>query len=207
MLGNNKWLVLVVVSTALFLISIDMTVLYTALPRLTHDLAASSSQKLWIVDTFPLVMAGLLPTMGMVGDRIGHRRVFLWGLIAFASASLIAAYSPSANVLIAARAFLAVGASMMMPATLSLLRLTFTTDKERGQAIGVWAAVFSGGVAIGPLIGGALLSHFWWGSVFLINVPVVVMALIYSIHSARWKGEPRAAARPPEFTTRHGRNG
>ena len=178
MLSNNKWLVLVVVSTALFLISIDMTVLYTALPRLTHDLAADNSQKLWIVDTFPLVMAGLLPTMGMLGDRIGHRRVFLWGLIAFASASLTAAYAPSANVLIAARAFLAVGASMMMPATLSLLRLTFTTDKERGQAIGIWAAVFSGGVAIGPLIGGALLSHFWWGSVFLINVPVVVMAFI-----------------------------
>jgi len=180
MLSNNKWLVLVVVSTALFLISIDMTVLYTALPRLTHDLAADNSQKLWIVDTFPLVMAGLLPTMGVLGDRIGHRRTFLWGLIAFASASLTAAYAPSANVLIAARAFLAVGASMMMPATLSLLRLTFTTDKERGQAIGIWAAVFSGGVAIGPLIGGALLSHFWWGSVFLINVPVVVMALIFT---------------------------
>ena len=160
--------------------ALSMTVLYTALPRLTHDLAADSSQKLWIVDTFPLVMAGLLPTMGMLGDRIGHRRIFLWGLIAFASASLIAAYAPSANVLIAARALLAVGASAMMPATLSLLRLTFTTDKERGQAIGIWAAVFSGGVAIGPLIGGALLSHFWWGSVFLINVPVVVMALIFT---------------------------
>src|SRR5580698_10770462 len=157
-----------------------MTVVYTALPRLTKNHDAVSIQKLCIVDTFPLVMAGLLPTMGMLGDRIGHRRVFLWGLIAFASASLLAAYAPSANVLIAARAFLAVGASMMMPATLSLLRLTFTTDKERGQAIGVWAAVFSGGVAIGPLIGGALLSHFWWGSVFLINVPVVVLALIFT---------------------------
>jgi DHA2 family multidrug resistance protein-like MFS transporter len=177
---SNKWLLLVVVSTALFLISIDMTVLYTALPRLTHDLAASSSQKLWIVNAFPLVMAGLLPTMGLLGDRIGHRRIFLWGLVAFASASLLAAYAPSANVLIGARAFLAVAASMMMPATLSLLRLTFTTDKERGQAIGIWAAVFSGGVAIGPLIGGALLSHFWWGSVFLINVPVVVLALIFT---------------------------
>ena len=177
---SNKWLVLVVVSTALFLISIDMTVLYTALPRLTHDLAAGNSQKLWIVNAFPLVMAGLLPTMGSLGDRIGHRRIFIWGLIAFASASLIAAYAPSANILIAARAFLAVGASMMMPATLSLLRLTFTTDKERGQAIGIWAAVFSGGVAIGPLIGGALLSHFSWGSVFLINVPVVVLALIFT---------------------------
>ena len=125
-------------------------------------------------------MAGLLPTMGVLGDRIGHRRTFLWGLLAFALASLIAAFAPSANVLIAARAFLAVGASMMMPATLSLLRLTFTTDKERGEAIGIWAAVFSGGVAIGPLIGGALLGHFWWGSVFLINVLVVVMALIFT---------------------------
>jgi DHA2 family multidrug resistance protein-like MFS transporter len=180
MLNNNKWLVLVVVSTALFLISIDMTVLYTALPRLTHDLAAGSSQKLWIVNAFPLVMAGLLPTMGALGDRVGHRRIFLWGLIAFASASVIAASALSANVLIAARAFLAVGASMMMPATLSLLRLTFTTDKERTQAIGIWAAIFSGGVAAGPLIGGFLLSHFWWGSVFLVNVPVVALALIFT---------------------------
>jgi len=178
MLYNNRWLVLVVVSTALFLISIDMTVLYTALPRLTHDLGASNSQKLWIVNAFPLVMAGLLPTMGALGDRVGHRRIFLWGLVVFGIASLIGAYAPSANTLIAARAFLAVGASMMMPATLSLLRLTFTTDKDRAFAIGIWASVFSGGFAVGPLIGGVLLGHFWWGSVFLINVPVVVIALI-----------------------------
>ena len=158
MLCNNRWFVLVVVSTALFLISIDMTVLNTALPRLTHDLGASNNQKLWIVNAFPLVMAGLLPTLGALGDRVGHRRTFLWGLVAFGVASLIAAYAPSANTLVAARAFLAVGASWAMTATLSLLRLTFTTDKDL-LAIGIWASVFSGGFAVcSPLIGGGLFS-------------------------------------------------
>lgn len=175
---RNRWLVLTIVSSALFLIVIDMTVLYTALPRLTHDLAATANQKLWIVNAYPLVVAGLLPGLGGLGDRVGHKHMFLSGLVVFGLASLAAAFAPTPAALIAARVLLAVGAAMMMPATLSLIRLTFTDEKERAFAIGIWAAVASGGAALGPVVGGLLLEWFWWGSVFLINVPIVVLALI-----------------------------
>jgi MFS transporter, DHA2 family, multidrug resistance protein len=180
MLPQNRWLVLAIVSSALFLIVVDMTVLYTALPRLTHDLAASASEKLWIMNIYPLVVAGLLPGLGTLGDKLGHKRMFMNGLAVFGLASLCAAYSPNPEILIAARAFLACGAAMMMPATLSIIRLTFTDEKERSLAIGIWAAIASGGAAIGPVAGGVLLEYFWWGSVFLINVPVVLVALALS---------------------------
>ncbi len=173
----GRWLVLAIVSSALLLIVIDMTVLYTALPRLTHDLGVSASAKLWIVNIYALVVSGLLPGMGTLGDRLGHKRLFMAGLAIFGLASLAAAYSPSAGWLIAARTLLAVGAAMMMPATLSILRLTFTDERERAIAIGVWASVASGGAAFGPVLGGVLLEHFWWGSVFLINLPIVLLAL------------------------------
>ncbi|MCF7645692.1 MFS transporter [Bacillus subtilis] len=178
---QNRWLVLAIVSSALFLIVIDMTVLYTALPRLTHDLAASASEKLWIINAYPLVVAGLLPGVGNLGDRLGHKRMFTAGLAVFGLASLAAAYAPTAEVLIAARVLLAVGAAMMMPATLSIIRLTFEDEHERSFAIGIWAAVASGGAAFGPVVGGVLLEYFWWGSVFLINVPVVVIALLFAV--------------------------
>lgn len=174
---GNRWLVLAIVSIALLLIVIDMTVLYTALPVLTHDLHATGKQKLWIVNMYPLVVAGLLPGAGTLGDRYGHRRTFLAGLVVFGIASLWAAYSPTAQSLIAARGALAVGAALMMPATLAIIRHTFTDGAERGIAIGVWAAVASGGAALGPVLGGFLLMHFWWGSVFLINVPVVLVTI------------------------------
>ena len=173
----GRWLVLAIVSSALLLIVIDMTVLYTALPRLTHDLGVSASAKLWIVNIYALVVSGLLPGMGTLGDRLGHKRLFMAGLAIFGLASLAAAYSPSAGWLIAARTLLAVGAAMMMPATLSILRLTFTDERERAIAIGIWASVASGGAAFGPVLGGVLLEHFWWGSVFLINLPIVLLAL------------------------------
>lgn len=178
MIPRNRWLVLATVSSALFLIVIDMTVLYTALPSLTHDLAATATEKLWIVNAYPLVVAGLLPGLGGLGDRVGHKRMFLSGLAVFGIASLAAAFSPLPETLIAARVLLAVGAAMMMPATLSLIRLTFTDESERAFAIGVWAAVASGGAAMGPVVGGLLLEWFWWGSVFLINVPIVLCALL-----------------------------
>lgn len=178
MAPRNRWLVLTIVSSALFLIVIDMTVLYTALPRLTQDLAATANQKLWIVNAYPLVVAGLLPGLGGLGDRVGHKHMFLSGLVVFGAASLAAAFSPTPAALIAARVVLAVGAAMMMPATLSLIRLTFTDEKERAFAIGIWAAVASGGAAMGPVVGGFLLEWFWWGSVFLINVPIVLLALL-----------------------------
>lgn len=173
---HNRWLVLAIVSSALFLIVVDLTVLYTALPRLTHDLAATASEKLWILNAYPLVVAGLLPGCGTLGDRIGAKKLFMAGLLAFGAASLLAAFAPSSAILIAARALLAIGAAMMMPATLAIIRLTFTDEKERAFAIGIWAAVASGGAAFGPVIGGLLLEFFWWGSVFLINVPVVALA-------------------------------
>lgn len=175
---SSRWIVLAIVSSALFMVSIDMTVLHTALPSVVHDLGATNAQKLWIANAYSLVVAGLLPGFGTLGDRIGHRRVFMWGLVAFGIASLAAAFAPSAALLIAARVLLAVGAAMMMPATISLLRLTFQEDRERAVAIGIWGSIASGAAAIGPLIGGALLAHFWWGSVFLINVPVVLVTMV-----------------------------
>ncbi|MGQ9368247.1 MFS transporter [Azospirillum sp. ST 5-10] len=179
--AGNRWLVLTILSTALVMITVDMTVLYTALPRLTTDLAATASEKLWIVNAYPLVMAGLLPGLGTLGDRLGHKRLFLFGLLVFGTASLIAAFAPAPSVLIGARALLAVGAAAMMPATLSIIRLIFPDERERSLAIGVWAATASGGAALGPLLGGILLEHFWWGSVFLINVPIVAGALVLAV--------------------------
>lgn len=178
MTTRSPWLVLAIVSSALFLIVIDMTVLYTALPTLTRDLGATASQKLWIVNAYSLVVAGLLPGAGALGDRFGHRRMFMIGLVIFGAASLAAGLAPSANALIAARAALAVGAAAMMPATLSIIRLTFEDPDDRALAIGIWAAVASGGAALGPVVGGVLLQHFAWGSVFLINLPLVGLALL-----------------------------
>ncbi|HCD7493369.1 TPA: MFS transporter [Enterobacter asburiae] len=175
---SNRWLLLVTVAAGLLLITLDNSVLYTALPTLTRELGATSTQGLWIINAYPLVMAGLLLGAGTLGDRIGHRTMFLAGLVLFGLASIVAAFSPTPEVLIAARAFLAVGASAMMPATLALIRVTFTVERERNVAIAIWGSISIVGAAIGPIIGGLLLEHFWWGSVFLINVPVVIVAFI-----------------------------
>ncbi|WP_103504211.1 MFS transporter [Streptomyces sp. SM14] len=181
MSSTRRWAVLATVSAGLLLISVDMTVLYTALPTLTADLGADATEKLWIINAYPLVMAGLLLGAGTLGDRVGHKRMYLIGLGLFGCASLLAAFAPSPAVLIAARAFLAVGAAAMMPATLSLIRTTFEDERERGIAIGVWGSVAMGGAALGPVVGGLLLGQFWWGSVFLINVPVVIGAVIATV--------------------------
>lgn len=178
---RSPWLVLAIVSSALFLIVIDMTVLYTALPTLTRELDASATEKLWIVNAYSLVVAGLLPGAGALGDRYGHRRMFTIGLVIFAVASLAAGFAPSSAALIAARAALAVGAAAMMPATLSIIRHSFEDPDQRALAIGIWAAVASGGAALGPVIGGALLEHFHWGAVFLINLPVALLALLMTL--------------------------
>ncbi|MPY51957.1 MFS transporter, partial [Streptomyces acidicola] len=174
----KRWWLLVTVSVGLLMITVDMSVLYTALPTLTQDLGADASQKLWIINAYPLVMAGLLLGAGTLGDRVGHKRMFLAGLALFGVASTVAAFAPSPAVLIGARAFLAVGAAAMMPATLSLVRTTFDDERERNIAMGVWGSMSVVGSALGPIVGGLLLEHFWWGSAFLINVPVVVIALI-----------------------------
>lgn len=177
----KRWMILAIVSSALLLIVMDMTILYTALPTLTHDIGATASEKLWIVNAYSLVMAGLLPAMGTLGDRIGYKKIFILGLVVFGLASLLAAFSPTPSVLIFARVLLAVGASMLMPATLSITRITFTNPRELGLALGIWSSVSAGGAGIGPIIGGFLLEHFWWGSVFLINIPITFIALIVAI--------------------------
>lgn len=187
--ASSRWLVLAIVSVALLLIVVDMTVLYAALPRLTADLAASASAKLWIVNIYALIVSGLLLGMGTLGDRLGHKSLFIAGLVVFGIASLCAAYSPSSAALIASRALLAVGAAMMMPATLSIIRLAFADENERAVAIGIWASVAFGGAALGPVVGGLLLEYFWWGSVFLINVPIVLIALPIAIAYIP-KGQP-----------------
>ena len=174
---TRRWLVLATVSAGLLMVSVDTTVLYTALPTLTSDLHADAQQKLWIINAYPLVMAGLLLGAGTLGDRIGHKRMFLTGLVLFAAASLLAAFAPSPPVLIATRAFLAVGAAAMLPATAALIRITFDDEHERGIAIGVWGTMAVLGAALGPIVGGLLLQHFWWGSVFLLNIPVALLAL------------------------------
>ncbi|MGO1077989.1 MFS transporter [Inquilinus sp. CA228] len=176
----NRWAILPIVSVALLMVAIDATVLHIAVPTLTRALAPSAPQLLWIIDIYPLLMAGLLPAAGTLGDRIGHKRLLLLGLMLFGLASAACAVAPGPEWLIAGRAFLAFGGAMMMPATLSILRLAFDDPRERAIAIGIWGSVASGGAAFGPVVGGALLEHFHWGAVFLINVPIVLIALPFA---------------------------
>ena len=171
----NRWLILLAVMLAFTPVVIDMTILHIAVPSLTLALNASGTEILWIIDIYPLLMAGLLVPMGTLADRIGNRRMLLTGLLVFLAASVAAAFAPSAAMLICARVFLAIGASMIMPNVLAIIRQTFDDPKERGIALGLWGTIGAAGAAIGPLVGGALLEHFWWGSVFLINVPVMMV--------------------------------
>jgi DHA2 family multidrug resistance protein-like MFS transporter len=175
--GRREWLGLAVIALPCMLYSMDLTVLNLAVPRLIADLQPSSTQLLWIVDIYGFVLAGALIPMGVLGDRIGRRRLLLIGAAAFGAASLLAAFAPSVDALIATRALLGLAAATLAPSTLSLLRSMFLDPKQRTFAIGVWIASFSAGGAIGPLIGGVLLHFFWWGSVFLINLPVMVLLL------------------------------
>lgn len=177
----RRWTLLATVGAGLLLVTLDNSILYTALPTLTRELGASGSSALWIINAYPVVMAGLLLGAGTLGDRIGHRTMFLVGLIIFGGASVWAAFSPTPESLIAARALLAVGAASMMPATLALIRLSFDDPRERNLAIAVWGSLSLIGAALGPIVGGSLLERFWWGSVFLINVPVVIVAFVATL--------------------------
>ncbi len=178
---KTRWVVLATVSVGLLLVTLDNSILYTALPTLTEELGASAAESLWIINAYPLVMAGLLLGAGTLGDRVGHRQTFLAGLTLFGGASLLAAFSPSPEWLIGGRALLAVGAAAMMPATLALIRISFEDQRERNLAIAVWGSLAIVGAALGPIIGGLLLEWFWWGSVFLVNVPVVLIALVVAV--------------------------
>ncbi|QUH00098.1 MFS transporter [Saccharopolyspora erythraea] len=174
---RKQWAALGALLLPVLLISVDNTVLSFAVPHLSEQLRPSGSQLLWIVDIYSLMLAGLLVTMGTLGDRIGRRRLLLTGAAGFGAASALAAFAPSAELLIAARALLGVAGATLMPSTLSLIRNIFTDPRARTTAIATWTATFAGGSALGPLLGGLLLEHFWWGSVFLINLPVMVVLL------------------------------
>ncbi|WP_314173078.1 MFS transporter [Streptomyces winkii] len=178
----NRWTVLVVLCASLLLVAIDATVLHVAVPAVSEELRPGSVELLWIVDAYPLVCASLLILFGTLGDRVGRRRVLLFGYAFFAGASALAAYSQTPEMLIGARALLGVGGAMIMPATLSILRHVFPDRRERALAIGIWSAVAAVGAAVGPLVGGLLLEHFWWGSVFLVNLPLMAAGLLFG----RW---------------------
>lgn len=177
--GRREWVALAVLVLSVTLISIDGTVLYLAVPALAADLDPSATQILWIGDIYSFVIAGLLVTMGNVADRFGRKRTLLLGSVAFGIASVLAAFAPSAEILILARALLGVAGATIMPSTLSIIRNLFHLPAQRTRAIAVWSAGAMAGSAVGPLVGGALLEHFWWGSVFLINVPVIVLILVF----------------------------
>jgi DHA2 family multidrug resistance protein-like MFS transporter len=176
--GRREWIGLAVLMLPTLLIAMDLTVLHLAVPHLSADLRPNSSQLLWIVDIYGFMIAGSLITMGTLGDRIGRRRLLLIGASAFGMASIIAAFSNSAGMLIAARALLGIAGATLMPSTMSLIRIMFLDSNQRTVAIGIWVSGFSAGSVIGPLVGGLLLEHFWWGSVFLLSVPVMGILLI-----------------------------
>ncbi len=176
--GARGWAALAVLMLPVLLVSVDNTVLSFALPEISVALAPTGAEQLWIIDVYPLVLAGLLVTMGTLGDRFGRRRMLLIGATGFAAVSALAAFAPTAGLLIAARALLGFFGAMLMPSTLSLLRSIFTNRDQRRFAIAVWASAFSAGSALGPIVGGFLLEHFAWGSVFLIAVPVLIPLLI-----------------------------
>jgi EmrB/QacA subfamily drug resistance transporter len=163
---------------SLLLVSIDNTILNVALPTLALELDASSSQMQWIVDGYVLAFAGLLLLGGALGDRFGRRRALVTGLVIFAAASMCAAYVDTSTMLVLCRGVMGAGAALVMPATLSIITTTFREPTERARAIGVWSGVAGLGIALGPVTGGWLLEHFWWGSVFLVNLPVITLALV-----------------------------
>ncbi|MGR4853018.1 MFS transporter [Streptomyces sp. LARHCF252] len=176
--GRREWTALGVLMLPLLLVSMDVSVLYFAIPAISADLEPSATQQLWIFDIYGFVLAGLLMTMGSLGDRIGRRRLLLFGAAAFGTASLVAAYANSAETLIAARAVLGIGGATLMPSTMALVRTMFTDPAQRTKAIGVWSGVMTAGIALGSVMSGVLVEHFWWGSVFLVNLPAMALLLI-----------------------------
>ncbi|MDJ0381692.1 MFS transporter [Streptomyces sp. G-G2] len=177
----GRWIALSVLVLAVLLVAVDATVLGLATPALSEDLKPSGTQLLWIGDVYSFVIAGLLVSMGSLGDRIGRKKLLLMGATAFGAVSVLNAYATSPALMILARALLGVAGATLMPSTLALIRNIFHDPKERSLAIGIWGATASAGAAVGPVVGGALLQHFWWGSVFLINLPVMIILVVVGI--------------------------
>ncbi|MER6344382.1 MFS transporter [Streptomyces sp. NPDC001595] len=176
--GRREWTALGVLMLPLLLVSMDVSVLYFAIPAINADLDPTGTQQLWIFDIYAFVLAGLLMTMGSLGDRIGRRRLLLIGAAAFGAASLAAAYAQSAEMLIAARAVLGIGGATLMPSTLGMIRALFTDPGQRAKAIALWSGVMTAGVALGSVLSGVLVEFFWWGSVFLVNLPAMALLLV-----------------------------
>jgi DHA2 family multidrug resistance protein-like MFS transporter len=176
--GRKEWIGLAVLSLACLLYVMDLTVLHLAVPAISRDLQPTSAELLWIIDIYGFMVAGFLVTMGTLGDRIGRRRLLLGGAAAFGILSILAAYSTTPEMLIASRALLGIAGATIAPSTLSLIFTMFEDPKERATAIGVWISAFSAGSAIGPVLGGILLAQFWWGSVFLLALPVMALLLV-----------------------------
>src|SRR5918999_4352265 len=176
--ARREWVGLAVIALPCLLYSMDLTVLNVAIPELSADLQPSSSQLLWIIDIYGFMVAGFLITMGTLGDRIGRRKLLLIGAVAFGAGSLLAAFSTSAEMLIVARALLGVAGATLAPSTLSLIFNMFHDPRQRTFAIGVWIASYSAGAVIGPVVGGVMLEFFWWGSVFLLALPVMALLLV-----------------------------
>ena len=193
-----RWLALAVLCVSLLIVTLDTTVLNVALPTLVRDLHATTTELQWVVDAYVIVFAGLLLVAGSLADRIGRKRVFLAGLLAFAAGSSWAAFSGSTGMLIAARASMGIGGAMMMPSTLSIITSMFRDQAERQRAIGMWAGTTGVGIALGPIVGGLLLSRFWWGSVFLINVPVALIGAVCALPLV--PDSKNKAALPPDLT-------
>ncbi|MFJ8656112.1 MFS transporter [Streptomyces rochei] len=177
----GRWLALSVLVLSVLLVAVDATVLGLATPYISEDLAPSGTQLLWIGDVYSFVIAGLLVSMGSLGDRIGRKRILLIGATAFGAISVLNAYAHTPELMIVARALLGVAGATLMPATLALIRNLFHDPRERSLAVGIWGAAASAGAAVGPVVGGFLLEHFWWGSVFLINLPVMAVLVLVGI--------------------------
>ena len=176
--GRREWIALSVLALPTMLVTMDLSVLFLALPKLTRELRPTSSELLWITDIYGFLIAASLITMGTLADRIGRRRLLLIGAAAFGCASVVAAFSTSAWMLIGARAVLGVSGATLAPSSLALIRNLFADPRQRQFAIGIWVSCFAAGAAIGPVLGGVLLNYFWWGSVFLMNVPVMAVLLL-----------------------------
>src|SRR5687768_2444560 len=175
---RKEWIGLFVIALPCIVYAMDLTVLNLAIPHISADLKPKSSELLWIIDIYGFMVAGMLITMGTLGDKIGRRKLLMIGAAFFAITSVLAAFSTNAFTLIFARALLGLAGATVAPSTLSLIRNMFHDEKQRTFAIGVWITSYSIGGAIGPLVGGALLQYFWWGSVFLAGVPVMVLLLL-----------------------------